>query len=116
MENKLRLGNILIDQGRIDEGRAVLASVDDSAIKDPSILVNVGISLLNQNKAGEALPLFEKAIALFPADGSAYYYRALVRLQKGDTEGTRADLTRFLELAPDAPEAPAAKKALEQLK
>jgi len=116
MENKLRLGNILIDQGRIDEGRAVLASVDDSAIKDPSILVNVGISLLNQNKAGEALPLFEKAIALFPADGSAYYYRALVRLQKGDTEGTRADLTKFLELAPDAPEAPAAKKALEQLK
>lgn len=116
MENRLRLGNILIEQGRIDEGRAVLASVDDSAIKDPSILVNVGVSLLNQNKAGEALPLFDKAIALFPADGSAYYYRALVRLQKADTEGTKADLAKFLELSPDAPEAAAAKKALEQLK
>lgn len=36
--------------------------------------------------------------------------------RKGDTEGTRADLTKFLELSPNAPEAPAAKKALEQLK
>jgi tetratricopeptide (TPR) repeat protein len=115
-ENKLRLGNILMDMGRVDEGRQVIASVDDTAVKDPAIYVNVGISLLNQNKANDALPYFEKAISRFPAKGEAYYYRALVRLQKGDTEGTIADLTKFLELAPDAPEVPAAKKALEQLK
>ena len=115
-ENKLRLGNILMDMGRVEEGRQVIASVDDTAVKDPAIYVNVGISLLNQNKANEALPYFEKAIVRFPSRGEAYYYRALVRLQKGDTEGTKADLTKFLELAPDAPEAPAARKALEQLK
>jgi len=115
-ENKLRLGNILMDMGRVEEGRQVIASVDDTAVKDPAIYVNVGISLLNQNKANEALPYFEKAIVRFPSKGEAYYYRALVRLQKGDTEGTKADLTKFLELAPDAPEAPAARKALEQLK
>ena len=116
MENRLRLGNILMDQGRFEEGRQMIASVNDGAIKDPAILVNVGISLLNQNKAAEALPLFEKAITLFPSDGSAYYYRALVRLQQGNTEGTRADLNTFLKLSPDAPEADAARKALEQLK
>lgn len=115
-ENKLRLGNILMEQGRVDEGRQVLSSVDDTAVKDPAIYVNVGISLLNQNKADEALPYFEKAITRFPSQGEAYYYRALVRLQKGDTEGTKADLKKFLELSPDAPEAPAARKALEQLK
>jgi len=115
-ENKLRLGNILMDMGRVEEGRQVIASVDDTAVKDPAIYVNVGISLLNQNKANEALPYFEKAIVRFPSKGEAYYYRALVRLQKGDTEGTKADLTKFLELAPDAPEAPAARKALAQLK
>lgn len=115
-ENKLRLGNILMDMGKVDEGRQVIATVDDTAVKDPAIYVNVGISLLNQNKANDALPYFEKAIARFPTKGEAYYYRALVRLQKGDTEGTVADLTKFLELAPDAPEVPAARKALEQLK
>lgn len=115
-ENKLRLGNILMDMGRVEEGREVIASVDDTAVKDPAIYVNVGISLLNQNKGNEALPYFEKAITRFPSNGEAYYYRALIRLQKGDTEGTKADLTKFLDLAPDAPEAPAARKALEQLK
>jgi tetratricopeptide (TPR) repeat protein len=114
-ENRLRLGNILMEAGRLDEGRQVMASVDDSLIKDPAIYVNVGIALLNQNQADQALPYFEKAIARFPGQGEAYYYRALVRLQKGDVPGTRADLTKFLELAPNAPEAPAAKKALEQL-
>jgi len=116
IENKLRLGNILMDQGRMEEGRQLLATVDDSAVKDPAIFVNVGISLMNQNKAAEALPYFETAIKNFPDKGEGYYYRALIRLQKGDMDGTKADLTKFLQLAPDAPEAAAAKKALEQIK
>jgi tetratricopeptide (TPR) repeat protein len=113
---KLLLGNILMDIGRMDEGRVLLDSVDDSAVKDPAIFVNIGISLMNQNKAETALPYFEKAVKNFPDKGDGYYYRALVRLQKGDTEGTKADLKKFLGLSPNAPEAAAARKALEQLK
>ena len=113
---KLLLGNILMDTGRMDEGRVLLDSVDDSAVKDPAIFVNIGISLMNQNKADAALPYFEKAVKNFPDKGDGYYYRALIRLQKGDTEGTKADLKKFLELSPNAPEAAAARKALEQLK
>ncbi len=116
IENKLLLGNILIEQGRADEGRQVLASVDDAAVKDPTTFVNVGIGLLNQAKPDEALTYFEKAITRFPQTGDAYYYRALVRLQKSDTEGAKADLKKFLELSPNAPEAAAARKALEQIK
>lgn len=116
IENKLLLGNILIEQGRAEEGRQVLASVDDAAVKDPTTFVNVGIGLLNQAKPEEALAYFEKAIARFPQSGDAYYYRALVRLQKSDTEGAKADLKKFLELSPNAPEAAAARKALEQIK
>lgn len=116
VENKLLLGNILVEQGHADEGRQVLAAIDEAAVKDPTTFVNVGIGLLNQNKPDEALTYFEKAIAGFPQSGAAYYYRALVRLQKGDTQAAKADLTRFLELSPDAPEAPAARKALDQLK
>jgi tetratricopeptide (TPR) repeat protein len=116
LENKLRLGNLLMDTGRMEEGRQLLATVDDSAVKDPAIFVNVGISLLNQNKGDDALVYFEKAINNFPAQGESYYYRALIRLQKGDTEGGKADLKKFLDLAPTAPEAAAARKALEQIK
>jgi len=115
-ENRMRLGNILMETGRLDEGRQMIASVDDSMIKEAAIYVNIGIALLNQNKGDDALPYFEKAVTRFPDQGEAYYYRALVRLQKGDVAGTKADLTKFLQLAPNAPEAAAAKKALEQLK
>ena len=116
LENKLRLGNIYMETGRMEEGRLLLSTVDDTAVKDPGIFVYVGISLMNQNKADEALVYFEKAIKNFPAAGDSYYYRALIRLQKGDTAGTKADLTKFLELSPNAPEAAAARKALEQIK
>ncbi len=116
VENKLLLGNLLIEQGRAEEAHQVLATVDESAVKDPLVFVNVGIGLMNQNKPDEALTYFEKAIARFPQSGDAYYYRGLIRLRKGDTEGTKADFTKFLELAPNAPEAAAARKALEQIK
>lgn len=116
IENRLLLGNILVEQGRAEEGRQVLASVDEGAVKEPTTFVNVGIGLLNQNKPDEALVYFEKTIARFPQSGDAYYYRALVRLQKSDTEGAKADLKKFLELSPNAPEAAAARKALEQIK
>ena len=59
---------------------------------------------------------FDKAIARFPEAGDAYYYRALIRLQKSDMENAKADLKKFLELSPGAPEAAAARKALEQIK
>jgi Tfp pilus assembly protein PilF len=116
IENRLLLGNILIEQGRGEEGRQMLASVDAADVKEPTTFVNLGIGLLNQNKPDEALAYFERAISRFPQSGDAYYYRALVRLQKSDTEGAKADLKQFLELAPDAPEAAAARKALEQIK
>jgi Tfp pilus assembly protein PilF len=116
IENKLRLGNILMERGRMDEGRQLLATVDDNAVKEPAIFVNIGISLMNQNKADEALVYFEKAIKVFPEKGDGYYYRGLIRLQKNETAGTKADFTKFLELSPNAPEAAAARKALEQLK
>ena len=114
--SKMLLANVLMETGRLDEGRQVMDTVDDSMIQDAAIFVNIGINLMNKNKADDALPYFEKAIKRFPAEGDGYYYRALVRLQKGDTEGTRSDLKKFLELSPNAPEAAAAKKALEQIK
>jgi len=115
VEARVLLGNILIEQGRDDEGRQALAAVDDTAVKDPITFVNVGIGLFNQGKAEDALVYFEKAITRFPDRGEAYYYRALVRLGKGDRAGAKADLEQFLRLAPDAPEAEMARKALKEL-
>jgi len=129
VEIKLLTGSEMIQKGNPDEGRALLATVDDSQVKEAAVFVNVGINLVNQNKAKDALPFFERAIARFPESPDAYYYRGLSELQLGSAvrpddqvEGDRllkagkADLEKFLQMAPTAPEAELAKKLLEQIK
>jgi tetratricopeptide (TPR) repeat protein len=128
-EVKLLTGAEMIQVGNPEEGKAMLASVDDAVVKDPMIFVNVGINLLNQNKAKDALPFFEKAVARFPDSPDAYYYRGMSNVQLGTTirpdnqaEGDKllsagkADLAKFIQMAPNAPEAAAAQKMLEALK
>ena len=78
-EIKLLTGAEMIQMGNPEEGKAMLASVDDTVVKDPMIFVNVGINLMNQNKAKDAMPFFEKAIARFPDSADAYYYRGITQ-------------------------------------
>jgi tetratricopeptide (TPR) repeat protein len=128
-EVKLLTGAEMIQKGNPEEGKAMLASVDDSVVKDPMVFVNVGINLMNQNKAKDALPFFEKAIARFPNSPDAYFYRGMGNVQLGtmtrpdnQAEGDKllaagkADLQKFIQMAPTAPEAAAAQKMLEALK
>lgn len=129
VEVKLLTGAMMIQKGNATEGQALLNSVDDAAVKDPMVFVNTGINLLNQNKAKDALPFFEKAVARFPESPDAYYYRGMTNVQLGTTlrpdnqvEGDKlltagkADLAKFIQMAPNAPEAAAAQKILDALK
>lgn len=127
LEVKLLLGSLLLEMGKAEEGKQVLGSVDDAKITDPAIYVNFGIAMMNKNLPVEAAGYFEKAITKFPAAADAYYYRGLTLLQMASAQGeeaqkaerlqrAKADLTKFLELAPKAPEAETARKILEQLK
>lgn len=116
VEWKLVLGSELAIAGRADEAQAVMSSIDEAKVKDATPYLNIGITLYNANKGKEAQAYFEKAITLFPKEGDAYYYRALTHLQLGSHDAAKADLTKFLELAPTAPEADTARKILSQLK
>jgi tetratricopeptide (TPR) repeat protein len=129
VEVKLLTGAEMIQKGNAEEGKALLASVDDTAVKDPMVFVNVGINLMNQNKAKDALPFFERAIARFPDSPDAYFYRGMTNVQLGtgirpdnQAEGDKviaagkADLAKFIQMAPNAPETPAAQKMLDALK
>lgn len=116
VEWKLLLGSELAVAGRADEAKATLASIDESVIKDATPYLNIGISLYNANQAKEAQAYFDKAVTLFPAEADGYYYRGLTHLQLGNNDAAKADMTKFVELAPNAPEAAMAKKILAQLK
>ena len=116
VEWKLLLASELAAAGKMDEAKAVTASIDDAKVKDATPYLNIGIALYNLNKPKEAQEYFSKAVTLFPQQGDAYYYRGLTHLQLGNNDAAKTDMTKFLELAPNAPEAETAKKILAQLK
>lgn len=115
-EVKLLLSNVLGQQGKTEESRQLLASIDESKITDPTTLLNIGIGLLNEKKPQDALTWFDKSVTRFPQSPDAYYYRGITELQLDKTDAAKADLTKFVEMAPTAPEAATAKAILEKIK
>ena len=117
VEVKTLLGNLLIEAGKSDEAKALLATVDDAKVTDPLVYVNIAIAAINEGKHADALPVLEKAIARFPDHADAYYYRGISYLATGKTAEAKTDLTKFIAIAkPDAPELPLAKQILDSIK
>jgi len=113
---KLLLANTLAEQGKADESQQLIASIDEAKITNPATLLNIGIGMLNAKKPAEALTWFERTITRFPQYPDAYYYRGITELQDGKNDAAKADLSKFVEMAPNAPEAATAKGILEKLK
>ena len=105
-----------LEGGMLDRGLELLKSLDDGAIKTPDVLFNVGVALINANRPEEAIVYFSKSVALDAAYADGYFRRGLAYLQMGKTAEAKTDLKKFVELAPQGPEADLARKALEQLK
>lgn len=117
VEVKLLLGNILMEDGKAEEARQMLATVDETRITSPMAYLNVGIAMINEGKHADAVGWLDKAIARFPNEADAYYYRGISYLSLGKTPEAKADLEKFVTIAkPDAAELPLAKKLLESIK
>ena len=102
--------------GLTDRGLELLKGLDESAIKTPDVLFNVGVALINANRPEEAITYFGKSVVLDPAYADGYFRRGLAYLQLGKTPEAKADLQKFVELSPTGAEADLARKALTQLK
>ena len=129
LQMKMLYGVELVDAARVEEGWQVLSGVDPVQMKDPTPLKDAGFSLLRQKKPAEAIRFFDLITQRYPDDAAAYYYRGFAAWQMGSAasapdapeakanfEKAKADLTKFLELAPTAQEAETAKKILEIIK
>ena len=117
IEVRLLLGTTLMEEGQAEEARQVLASVDDAKVADPTVYLNIGIGLINDKKHAEAVTWFDKAIQRFPQHADGYYYRGISYVSLGKTAEARADLEKYVSMAPpDAPELPTAKQILASIK
>jgi tetratricopeptide (TPR) repeat protein len=110
------LANLYLEDGQLDQGKALLDKLPATAISDPTAYTNIGILFLNKKNAIDAATYFTKAINLDPKRAETYYYRGLAELQMQNTKEARADFQQVLTLAPDSQEAKDSKQLLANLK
>jgi predicted Zn-dependent protease len=115
-ENKLLLGDLLMEKGDKVAAQQVLDSVDMTKVKDPLPFVNLAINQINEKRADDAIALLNKLLTQFPEQHSIYYYRGRAYIAANKLPEAKADLEKFVSAAPaGSPQLEDAKKLLEQL-
>jgi tetratricopeptide (TPR) repeat protein len=115
-ELKLFQAELLMESGDKAGANAILSAVDVKDVKDPYTFINQAINLINDKKGPEAVELLSKLIAQFPTTNELYYYRGRAYVASDKLDEAKADLEKFVSIAPNAKETADAKKILEQIK
>ena len=116
MTRDVLLANLYLENGQLEQGRALLEKLPPAAITDPTAYLNIGILFLNKKNTADAATYFTKAINMDPKRAESYYYRGLAEVQSKKFKEAKADFEQVLALAPDSSEAHDAKQLLASLK
>jgi len=88
----------------------------DLSPNDADAFYNLGACAMNLHDFPGAMDAFSKAIALKSDFAVAYYQLGMVQVNQNNKEDAVKNLEKFLELAPDDPNAAVAKQLVEYLK
>ena len=110
------LANLYLENGQLDQGKALLEKLPPAAITDAIAWINIGILFLNKKDPATAMTYFNKAIAMNGKQAESYYYRGLTEMQLNKHAAAKSDFQQVIALAPDSPEAKDAKQLLAGLK
>jgi regulator of sirC expression with transglutaminase-like and TPR domain len=80
------------------------------------MLINLKWVYMTRGDLARALLALDRIVLLSPDSVPALRERGLLAARLGSVEAARADLSRLLELAPDAPDAPSIRKQLAELR
>ena len=98
-----------------DEAGAKLA-LDALIAGDPewasTELYNHAVELFNANEMVSAAAALERVVEAKPDDARAHFLLGMAKYNIGETDDAKTHLTRFLELAPDDPDAALAREML----
>ncbi|HJT18379.1 MAG TPA: tetratricopeptide repeat protein, partial [Thermoanaerobaculia bacterium] len=116
MTRDVLLANLYLENGQLDQGRAMLDKLPPNAITDPTAYINIGILFLNKKNPADAATYFSKAISMDPKRADTYYYRGLAEVQQKKFKDAKSDFEQVVSLAPDSSEAKDAKALLASIK
>ena len=101
------------DKEKVKEATAALATADPKVAAIG--FINEGVQLYNAGKMNEAKAPLEKALEIDPTAARAHYLLGICYSTE-DKAKAREHFNKFLELAPDDPDAAAAKEMLQYVK
>lgn len=83
---------------------------------NPSVLFNDAAKLINAQKDNEAEPLLKQAIAADDKFAPAYYELGMIYVRSGKSAEAKANLQKYIDLAPTGRDVATAKEMLNYLK
>lgn len=105
-EAQLDLAILLSMKERFDESLKHFQAAGELHPEDATVQYEMGAMMFNQSKHAEAIPYLEKTVSLDPSHARAQMALGYAILQSGgDFAAAKVALSRFLELAPEDPNA-----------
>lgn len=92
-----------------------LARYEELNPDDPATIFNHAVVYLNKMDDDKARPLLEECLAVDPDFAKCLFEYGMLLLRSGDLEGAKAHLERYLEVAPEGPDAVAARETVKYL-
>jgi cytochrome c-type biogenesis protein CcmH/NrfG len=114
---RVQLGNVYFDAGRFQEAARWYEQALEIEPRDPNVSTDLGIAYYYTNQPDKALAQFDHSLQVDPKHSKTLLNVGVVRaFGKQDLEGAAKAWQRVIEVAPDSPEARAARQALDGLK
>ncbi len=109
------LGMALAETGHLERGAHFLQRSVDLAPESVDNVQGLGLVLESLGRNDQAMAAFEKAVTLDPKGVEARFCLARTSLRAGDAQKAREQLKAVLRIAPDTPEASAARQLLREM-
>jgi tetratricopeptide (TPR) repeat protein len=108
------MGDTLVAQGKLDDAVGYFEKAIDQT-QDEVIPFNVAEIYFNQGNAAKAIQYYQKAAERKPGWPEPHLKLGFAYLNTGDMAAARASFEKVVEIAPDSPQAAAAKQTLASL-
>ena len=109
------IANAYNNWGKKDQAAEWYKKVPLDEIQDIDTAYNAGVVLYNSGNVAEAAKYFKKAVEVDKEFADGYYQLGMASVALNKSEAAVEALKKFLQLAPESPQAAAAKSVIEAL-
>lgn len=109
------IGETYMLMEEIEEATSYFEQAIDIFPKDHALAYNIAEIYFNRNQVEKAIEMYSLAIKINPEMSEAYLKKGYALLNIGEYKAAKETLQKYIDLDPQAPEAPAVEKLIEEL-